>query len=50
MFYYDRWDNEEGKEVSIPICGNPCTFKDLKNLLENNFSEEWAEECQKLES
>ncbi|XP_060879221.1 lysosomal acid phosphatase-like [Metopolophium dirhodum] len=50
MFFYDRWDNEEGKEVLIPICGNPCKFKDFKNLLEKNFSEEWAEECQKLES
>jgi len=50
IFFYDRWDNEEGKEVLIPICGNPCKFKDFKNLLEKNFSEEWAKECQKLES
>jgi len=50
MFFYDRWDNEKGKEVSIPVCGDPCKLKDFKNLLEKNFSEEWAEECQQLES
>ncbi|KAL4144062.1 hypothetical protein QTP88_006294 [Uroleucon formosanum] len=50
MFFYDRWNNEEGKEVLIPICGNPCKFTDFKNLLEKNFSGEWAEECKKIES
>jgi len=50
MFFYDRWDSEEGKEIIIPICGDPCKFMEFKNLLEKNFSEAWAEECEKLES
>jgi len=50
VYFYDRWDNENIKEVSIPICGNPCKFKDFKNILDNNLSGEWAEDCQQLES
>ncbi|XP_026808028.1 testicular acid phosphatase homolog isoform X2 [Rhopalosiphum maidis] len=50
VYFYDRWDNENGKEVSIPICGNPCKFKDFKNILDNNLSGDWAEDCQQLES
>jgi len=48
MYFYDRWDSEEGKEASIPICGDPCTLEKFKNLLEKNFFEEWAELCKKL--
>ncbi|XP_060879222.1 lysosomal acid phosphatase-like isoform X1 [Metopolophium dirhodum] len=48
VFYFDRWDNEKGEEILIPICGNPCKFEDFKKLLTNNFSGSWEDECQKI--
>ncbi|KAE9537494.1 hypothetical protein AGLY_006517 [Aphis glycines] len=48
VLYFDQWDNEKGKEVIIPNCGNPCKFEDFKTLLAVNFSEKWENECQKV--
>ncbi|CAH1720660.1 unnamed protein product [Aphis gossypii] len=50
VYFYNRWDNEEGKEVPILNCGNPCKFKDFKNMLDNSLSGKWMEDCQELES
>ncbi|XP_025205906.1 lysosomal acid phosphatase-like isoform X2 [Melanaphis sacchari] len=50
VYFYDRWDNEKGIEVPISTCGNPCKFKDFKNILDNNFSGKFDDECQQLES
>jgi len=50
VYFYSRWDDEEGKEVPILNCGNPCKFQNFKNMLDNSLSGEWMEECQELES
>ncbi|XP_022161993.1 lysosomal acid phosphatase-like isoform X2 [Myzus persicae] len=48
VFYFDRWDNENGEEISILICGNPCKFEDFKKLLTDNLSGRWEDECQQI--
>lgn len=50
MFYYNQWDDEIGKEVYMPKCGNPCKVQDFIKLVKDNIPQNWEEECQKLES
>uniref|UniRef100_A0A2S2QIM0 acid phosphatase n=1 Tax=Sipha flava TaxID=143950 RepID=A0A2S2QIM0_9HEMI len=46
VFYYNKWDNENGEEMSIPKCGYSCNLDDFVNLINNEMSTEWEQDCQ----
>lgn len=50
MFYYYRWNEENGEELPIPICGNPCKLEDFVKLLKDNLSAGLEKDCQLTEN
>lgn len=50
MFYYDKWDDEKGDEIPIPLCGNPCQLEGFTKLINDNFSTEWEIDYKKVEN
>lgn len=50
VFYYDDRNNDEGEELLIPMCGNPCKLKDFIQRINERFSTDWEKECEQVES
>ncbi|XP_050548607.1 lysosomal acid phosphatase-like isoform X2 [Daktulosphaira vitifoliae] len=45
VFYFENWNEDQGIQLPLKICGNPCTVANFVKLIDSKLPKTWEEDC-----